>query len=192
MLPWNIILPIFSEESRKKENNQKVMNSVLNTPLKKTIALTILFLLFVTVVIIYNSNVLDKGQTPLGDNYAQEGIKGLVRAGDVFLKVDVVNTPELREQGLSGRTKLLPDEGMLFVFDRPEAYSFWMKKMNFPIDIIWIGDDSRIVDITHSASEDSFPQSFTPQAPARYVLEVNAGFSQEHGIKIGDIVELTI
>ena len=65
-----------------------------------------------------------------------------------------------------------------------------MKEMNFPIDIIWIGEHMSVVDITKSASPSSFPQTFVSSAPALYVLEVQAGFAERHGVKIGDQVVL--
>jgi len=60
------------------------------------------------------------------------------------IKVDLALTPETQEKGLSGRSGLKDDEGMLFVFEKPDKYSFWMKDMNFPIDIIWMGEDMRV------------------------------------------------
>ena len=77
----------------------------------------------------------------------------------------------------------------IFVFDKSYKYSFWMKDMLFPIDIIWIGEDFSVVDITENAEPNSYPNLFTPREEALYVLEVNAGFSNEKGLKIGDKVE---
>ena len=51
------------------------------------------------------------------------------------IKVELAITPEARAQGLSGRPSLSENEGVLFVFDKPDKYSFWMKNMNFPLDI---------------------------------------------------------
>lgn len=168
------------------------MRNVLDTKFKKTITLLILVILILTVIGVENTSVFNKKDT-IPSEETRNGVgKHLVRVKDVLLKVDVVDTPVLREQGLSGRGSLQALEGMLFVFDEAGIYHFWMKEMNFPIDIIWIGDDFRVVDITHSASEDSFPQTFAPKVPARYVLEVNAGFSREYGVSIGDIIELTL
>ncbi len=106
------------------------------------------------------------------------------------IEVELADTSAKRMKGLSGRQSLAPDKGLLFLFNRPGIYSFWMKDMNFPIDIIWIGPDYRIVDITYNLTPDTFPKSFRPQMPAKFVLEVNAGFARERGIKIGDKIEL--
>lgn len=107
------------------------------------------------------------------------------------IPVEVAQTPGEKQQGLSGRETLPRGEGVLFVYDEPGQYQFWMKDMNFPIDIIWIANDYRVVDITKSLSPDTFPEPFTSSKPAQYVLEVNAGYSDELDIRIGDEFELT-
>ena len=75
---------------------------------------------------------------------------------------------------------------MLFEFAEPDFYGFWMKDMNYPIDIIWLSDDFRVVFIKENASPASYPETFMPSAPARYVLETAAGFSEKNNLKIGD------
>ncbi len=110
-------------------------------------------------------------------------IKGIV------LQVDVADTAAKQAQGLSGREPLRDDEGMLFIFGAVGRHPFWMKDMKFAIDIIWIGEDKVVVDITKNAQPSSFPWVFKPKAPAQYVLEVNAGWSDYKNIEIGDIVE---
>jgi len=104
------------------------------------------------------------------------------------IKVELADTAEKKSYGLSGRNSLPENRGMLFVYDKPEFYSFWMKDMQFSIDIIWINESYRVVDITKSVPLDSFPQSFQPQRPAQYVLEVSAGFSDKNDIRIGDMM----
>jgi len=105
--------------------------------------------------------------------------------------IEVAQTSEEKQQGLSGRQSLGNNEGLLFVYDQPEQHQFWMKDMNFPIDIIWIADDYRVVDITKNLTPDTYPERFTSSKPAQYVLEVNAGYSDELDIRIGDEFELT-
>jgi len=103
----------------------------------------------------------------------------------VKIIVEIADTETTRAQGLSNRLSLTENAGLLFIFNRADYYSFWMKEMNFPIDIIWLDDNWRIVDITANASPQDFPQTYQPRAPARYVLEVNAGFIVTHDIVIG-------
>lgn len=104
--------------------------------------------------------------------------------------LEVVETAAARGHGLSGRTTLPDDYGMLFVFEEDGEYGFWMKDMLIPIDMIWIANDGTIVHIEHNASPDSYPQSFLPGAPARFVLETRAGYAQEHGWNVGDHFDL--
>ncbi len=112
--------------------------------------------------------------------------------GGVRLRVQVADTPALRERGLSGRQSLEPYDGMLFVFDEPST--LWMKGMLFPLDIIWLarfphGRDF-VADITENAQPDSYPQKFHPSSPANSAVEVPAGFAQQHHISVGDRVSL--
>jgi uncharacterized membrane protein (UPF0127 family) len=113
----------------------------------------------------------------------------------VTVRVELARTEAERARGLGGHAPLGEREGMLFIFERPGIYSFWMKGMTFPLDIMWI-DDGRVV---HLASDvpppapgtaDSALPIYTPAAPARYVLEVNAGFARRFGITVGTPVEL--
>ena len=104
----------------------------------------------------------------------------------ITISVEIADTQDERTQGLSGRKELLKNNGMLFVFDHPDRYSFWMKEMRFPIDIIWLDENFSVIMIAESIPPESFPKSFTPDAPALYVLEVPAGFSEENHLVEGD------
>ncbi len=108
----------------------------------------------------------------------------------VSVKVELADTPKKRAQGLSGRTSLSDETGMLFVYEEPGRYDFHMKDMNFSIDIIWMDETGKVVDITRSLSPDSYPGTVTSRVPAHYVLEVPAGFSRRHNVGIGDIASL--
>jgi len=112
-----------------------------------------------------------------------------VKIGDEIIKVDLALTPTEQELGLSIKDNLKNDEGMLFIFNNSGVYPFWMKDMSFPIDIIWIGDDFRIVYIKKDAKKDSYPEIFDPNKNSKYVLEVNALFSEKKNLKEGDKVE---
>lgn len=108
---------------------------------------------------------------------------------DIELKVEIANTQSKRELGLSGHSLLKENEGMLFIFDTEGYYPFWMKDMLFSIDIIWLDVNKKIVYIKENAKPESFPESFGREQKAKYVLEVLAGFSKKHKLKIGDTVE---
>lgn len=102
------------------------------------------------------------------------------------ISVEIVRTPAERDRGLSGRLSLAPDRGMLFLFDHPDTYGFWMPEMQFPIDIIWLNGNWQIVDIAHAVAPESYPHVFVPKAPATFVLEVVAGLSERSGWQEGD------
>lgn len=112
--------------------------------------------------------------------------------GDKTFNVDVAETKYFLEKGLSGRDGLGTDEGMFFIFKKPSNYGFWMKDMKFPIDIIWIGQDFRIVHIEKSVFPNTYPKVFYPNAPSQYVLEVSAGQSEALNLKNGDLVYFKI
>ncbi|OGN02525.1 MAG: hypothetical protein A2655_02265 [Candidatus Yanofskybacteria bacterium RIFCSPHIGHO2_01_FULL_43_42] len=107
------------------------------------------------------------------------------------VEILLARTSEEQMRGLSGRTVLPENQGMLFLYDEPGFYSFWMKDMQFPIDIIWIDENYIIIDITKDVLPGSFPQIFQSQKPAQYVLEVNAGFVEKNSVEIGNILDLS-
>lgn len=108
-----------------------------------------------------------------------------IEIGGVPLRVEIADTDTLRAKGLGGHEPLQPDEGMLFIFETEGIYSFWMKDMRFPIDILWLALDGKVVHIEKNVSPESYPTSFTPGSPAQYVLEVRAGFVDQYDIRIG-------
>lgn len=97
------------------------------------------------------------------------------------------NTPGSREKGLSGMDRLADNSIMLFTFDKPNKYGFWMKDMKFPIDIIWLDKDYKIVHIEEKVSPNSYPKIFYPERESLYVVEMNAGLAQKNAIKLDDI-----
>ncbi len=116
----------------------------------------------------------------------------IVQIGDAVVKAEVESTPQQREKGLSGRTTLEKDHGMLFVFPNKDKHGFWMKDMNFPIDMIWV-DTDRVVYIQENAPtplpNETLP-IYVPTDAANLVLEVPAGYTREHGIVIGSKVKI--
>lgn len=109
-----------------------------------------------------------------------------ISINNVALNALVADTDKERVQGLSGRTGLKEDEGLLFVFEKEGFHGFWMKDMLFPIDIAWVDKNKKIVHIEHSVSEKSYPKIFTGTSLSLYVLEVQSGFFEKNKINIGD------
>ena len=133
------------------------------------------------------------------------GIKPKVVLRGAEFSVEIARSPSERSRGLSGRDSLpkfglKPDGsavegGMLFQFEKPGIYSFWMKGMRFPIDIIWL-KGGRVVYIVKNAPEPAGVASdlelpvYTSPAEADAILEVNAGMAERYGISVDDPAEI--
>ncbi len=104
------------------------------------------------------------------------------------LTVEVASDDATRMRGLQERTSLALDAGMLFVFFEEDIHSFWMKDTLIPLDMIWLDGSKRVVDVKTNVPpclKDPCP-IYVPSQRALYVLEVNAGYAQTHGVQIGD------
>ena len=102
--------------------------------------------------------------------------------------LEIVDTPEERQQGLSDRPDLPPKKGMLFVFQTADDYGIWMKDMHFPLDIIWLNSDRQVVGLEENVQPDSYPDSFRADAASLYIIEINAGETADAGLEIGDTI----
>ena len=120
-----------------------------------------------------------------------------VTLGNQKLTLEVVSKRADMEKGLSGRRSLAQNRGMVFLFNTSDYHAFWMKQMQFPIDIIYV-QDKKIVSIfdsvpapTKNTSENELPV-YMPTAPANRVIEVNAGLAKKNNVKVGDTVDLSL
>jgi uncharacterized membrane protein (UPF0127 family) len=107
------------------------------------------------------------------------------------IDAEVADTPASREKGLSGRSGLGKDEGMLFVFELPGRYGFWMKDMQFPIDMIWVNENGIVVNIVENAKPEDYPATYINKAPASYVIEIGANKARDYGIYLGTKVVIS-
>jgi len=103
------------------------------------------------------------------------------------VEVELARTEAEQTQGLSNHAPLKDNQGMLFVFNELTPRTFWMKNMNFPIDIIWIKDNT-IIKISHNLPpEGDNPKNvYKSDGAINNVLEVNSGWAQKNNINIGD------
>jgi uncharacterized membrane protein (UPF0127 family) len=104
------------------------------------------------------------------------------------IRVEVARTEDEKARGLMFRESLGKDDGMLFVYDREEFLTFWMKNTPIPLSIAFIDRRGKIVDI-----QDMEPFSLSTHAstlPAQYALEMNKGWFKRNGIGVGDLVRI--
>lgn len=106
------------------------------------------------------------------------------------LRVKVVRTPQDLQRGLSGVPRLEATEGMLFIFPEDGFHGIWMKDMQFPIDITWVDAQGKVVSIEEGVRPDTFPRTFEPTVPARFVIETNAHFMNSFDVRVGATVEI--
>jgi uncharacterized protein len=123
--------------------------------------------------------------------YQLNPLTTIVRIGNVSYKTEVAVTNSEKERGLGGRNQLVEGHAMIFPYDHKEQYSFWMKDMRFPIDIIWI-EDTAIVDIAHNVPipDGASLPSYSPRTPVNKVLEIPAGDAKKYGFAPGDLVHI--
>lgn len=103
------------------------------------------------------------------------------------IDVELAENDEERMQGMMYRKSMDDEKGMLFIFQREEPQSFWMKNTIIPLDIMYVNSKKEIVKIhknTTPFSESSLPS----EKPATYVVEVSGGFTDRYGVKEGDII----
>ncbi len=106
---------------------------------------------------------------------------------------EVADSTVKRMKGLMFRDELAPDRGMLFVFKQPEKKSFWMRYTRIPLDIIFIDQDKRIVNIREAEPCRSTPcPRYPSRGRVRYVLEINRGLSDTYGFRPGTSVDFSL
>lgn len=114
----------------------------------------------------------------------------VLHIGDLPVRVEIADSPEERQKGLSGRENFDTATGLFFVFDTTDYHGIWMKDMFFPIDIIWISEDLAVVGIEKNVSPETYPKTFRPPTKVRYVLETNARYTDTFGVQVGQKVTL--
>lgn len=107
------------------------------------------------------------------------------------IEIEVADNDQLRARGLMYRRTLPENAGMLFIQGMEEMQSFWMKNTYIPLDILFVNRDKEIVTI-HANTTPLKEWNYASTKPAIYVVEVNAGFTNRHGIRTGDSIEFAI
>ena len=121
------------------------------------------------------------------------GLRTLVidaSGGKVEVRVEVADDLAEQAKGLMYRTTLGENRGMLFVYPDERELSFWMKDTLIPLSIAFIDRERRIIDIQDMKPLDDEPPHYVSAEPAQYALEVNQGFFEKGGVKVGDRVDV--
>ncbi len=151
-----------------------------------------ILLLMILLMGCLQSPVHEKGKEPFQEPGSGEMRKVTGYIGGAELHLEVALSPEERAIGLMYRESLGEKNGMLFVFEEKGNHAIWMKNVRFPLDLLWLDDEMRVVYVYPDASpcrSDPCP-IYIPPEDARYVLELPANFTLRHGIGIGDRLTL--
>jgi uncharacterized protein len=114
----------------------------------------------------------------------QSAVRFETPRGPWIVRVEIARNDEQRTRGLMFRRELASDQGMLFIFEETSEHSFWMHNTLIPLDIVFLGDDRRVVGVVANAA----PQTDTARTvkqPSRYVVEVSGGEAAAHGVGAG-------
>ena len=109
------------------------------------------------------------------------------------LHAELMQTDEERARGLMFRDALPQDRALLFVFEDSSFHAFWMKNCRFPIDIVWLDSQRRVVHVAErvpACRRDPCP-SYRPLRRALYVVEMNAGQAEREQVRVGAVIEFT-
>ncbi|HEY0836534.1 MAG TPA: DUF192 domain-containing protein [Azospirillum sp.] len=132
--------------------------------------------------------LLAAGAAPAQETFERSSLTVETAGGGRFrFDVELARTPAQQAQGLMFREKMAPDAGMLFVHDRPQPATFWMKNTLIPLDMLFVGADGRIVNIHERAVPHSL-EGIRSAGPVKGILEINGGMSARLGIRPGDRV----
>jgi uncharacterized membrane protein (UPF0127 family) len=164
--------------------------------IKKAVFILLLLISIICYLILFKAEINPFRSKKTMKNFTnlQDREQVQIKVGQEIINVEIVNTPSSTTQGLSGREKI-GTKGMLFIFPKTEIRYFWMKDMNFDIDIVWIAN-KKVVEISsdvpkpESNTPDYKLDTYSPNGPVNMVLELNKGVAKELNIKPGDNVEL--
>lgn len=125
-------------------------------------------------------------------NYSQAFI--YTTNSEIMVNVEVADTPQKQSQGLMFRENMKWDHGMLFIFDNETILSFWMKDALIPLDMIFVDKTFRIINVVDNALPCNIEPcpDYSSEKPAKYVIEVNAGFAETNDIEAGDFISINL
>lgn len=125
---------------------------------------------------------------------ASPAVIPLTLPSGTVLQVEVMVKDEDRAMGLMFRPSLPKDRGMLFIFERPDFHGIWMKNCRFPIDIVWLDEERKVVHLAESVppcKAEPCPV-YNPLRRAAYVVELNAGQAKRDKAVLGAVIGFTL
>lgn len=173
---------------KKNKYQQKIEERIVKTSQNKMLSAFILVTFFLVGLYGYRCLFEKVCENTVIDKFVRHDMMLAMPHGT--MTVEVADTKSSRELGLSGRPGMTDEEGLLFVFDTPGRYGFWMKDMTFPLDIIWINQNGVVVEVERGVKPESYPKTFMNASPASYVLELSAGMAEKQGIYIGSKIKM--
>ncbi len=165
---------------------------------KKDLAIIFGLFLLIAILLIFGKGISTISYLPQNQSQTQKGNElPAISVKSLNIKAKVASKPDERKNGLSKQESMPLDEGMLFVFENPGLFGIWMKDMKFAIDIIWIDENKKIVDIAANTPPEPSKKEkeltiYRPTSNAKYVLEINAGLSTLNNLQIGDQVNFEL
>lgn len=120
------------------------------------------------------------------DNLPSQDVTFITKTGEYTLHLKIADTPELHERGLMHVEYLAPKHGMIFINEQPVVNLFWMKDTYIPLDMIFVDEDGVVANIHKNAKPLDEFNKVSSVVPVKYVVEINAGESEEMGLEIGD------
>lgn len=156
----------------------------------------IAILVIVSAILVVGAGIISSvSNTPSLEKQAELQInrgETIGRIGEAYFNFNIADTTAERTQGLSGKEQLKDTQALLFAFDSADKHCFWMKDMKFAIDILWFDADKKLVYEKRGITPETYPESFCPEVPAKYVVEVTAGVAEKNQIKLGDTLDINL
>lgn len=172
-----------------KAKNIVKIKKIPKTPFWKTKKVLIALIPVIVFIFIYFFYIKKSTNEPV---WVKEGevtfLSKDTRSQLSSIDVEVAMTPAERSQGLMYRSKMEENHGMLFIFDRDEMQSFWMKNTIMPLDILFI-DSKGVINTIHHNTVPYSEKPIPSKGKSQFVVEVNGGYCSRHGIKEGDLIE---
>jgi uncharacterized membrane protein (UPF0127 family) len=145
---------------------------------------------------ILNQKNISNFTNKLGHKFRTINFDHKIKINNTIFDANFANTEILRNKGFSDVKEINENQAILFIFDQPSMQTFWMKDMNFDLDILWIDENNKIIKIDKNISKNSYNKNnpalseiLHSPAPVKYVLEIKAGVSEKNKINIGDEIK---